>query len=315
MSTLTDRYVEATLRRLPSGQRKDIERELRSSIADAVDDRVGGGEDPAAAETAVLTGLGDPARLAASYANRPLYLIGPRLYTDYVRTLTALIGIVVPIVAVVVGIVRAVNEAGFGEILGGVIGAAITTTVQIAFWVTLVFALLERTGARWDKGHAWTPADLPAPPSRRARFRDLIAECVATIALAAFILLSPSLFPGKDAEGNPVPVLDPWLWDTGFVYAYLALVVASLGFAFARHYARWNLTLELTGTLVRLAPSAILIWLVVNDHLINPAYLASLEWPEAATGWLRIGLVIGGAVGVISVAFDTLRHARYHADR
>ncbi|MFC7484261.1 permease prefix domain 1-containing protein [Luedemannella flava] len=66
--TLTDRYVDATLRRLPERQRADIERELRASIEDAVEARVDGGEDPADAERAVLTGLGDPARLAAGYS-------------------------------------------------------------------------------------------------------------------------------------------------------------------------------------------------------------------------------------------------------
>ena len=39
-STLTDRYVAATLRTLPEKQRPDIEKELRASIADAVDDRI-----------------------------------------------------------------------------------------------------------------------------------------------------------------------------------------------------------------------------------------------------------------------------------
>ena len=35
-ATLTDRYIEAVLRRLPFHQRPDIERELRASIADAI---------------------------------------------------------------------------------------------------------------------------------------------------------------------------------------------------------------------------------------------------------------------------------------
>ena len=39
MSSLTDRYVQATLRRLPVRQRTDIEQELRASIADDRDDR------------------------------------------------------------------------------------------------------------------------------------------------------------------------------------------------------------------------------------------------------------------------------------
>ncbi len=101
MTTLTDRYVEATLLRLPGRQRHDIERELRASIADAVDDRIEAGDEPAAAENTVLTELGEPARLAARYADRPRHLIGPELYGDYVTVLTALLATVIPIVVTV----------------------------------------------------------------------------------------------------------------------------------------------------------------------------------------------------------------------
>ncbi|HZM74443.1 MAG TPA: permease prefix domain 1-containing protein [Candidatus Limnocylindrales bacterium] len=308
--TLTDRYVEATLRRLATAQRQDIERELRSSIADAVDDRVSAGEDPAEAETAVLTGLGDPARLAASYANRPLHLIGPELFTDYVRVMKTLLGTVVPIVAIVVALVRVFEGADFGGILGAAISATITTALQIVFWVTLLFAIVERTGTRWSPKRAWTPADLPAPPSRRARYGELIAACVFTVAFAAFILLSPSFSLEKDASGNPIPVLDPWLWDSGVVYVFLALVLAGLGFAFARHYAKWSLRREIAGMLVRIAPSAILIWLAANDHVINPAFLESVGWPPAATRWIAPGLMLAGAIGIVSTIVETVRHAR-----
>ena len=90
-TTLTDRYVETILRNLPPHQRTDVEQELRASIADAVDDRLAAGTDPAEAETAVIAELGDPERLAAGYADRPLYLIGPALFLDYRRVLTALL--------------------------------------------------------------------------------------------------------------------------------------------------------------------------------------------------------------------------------
>lgn len=312
MTTLTDRYVDATLRRLPTSQRPDIERELRSSIADAVDDRVGAGEDPEAAERAVLNGLGDPARLAASYSNRPLHLIGPELFIDYTRVLTALLTTVVPIVAVIVAIVNVFEENNFGTILGDTMGAAISTAVHIAAWVTLIFAVLERTGGRWSPAQEWKLSDLPASPSRRARLGELIAECVFTVAFAAFIVLSPSFSLEKDAAGNPIPVLDPWLWQTGVVWVFLVLVVAGLGFSFARHYARWRLPVEVAGAVVRIAPSVILIWLASDDHVINPAFIASVGWPEPATRWIAPGLMIGGALSIVSTIYDTVRHARHH---
>src|SRR5690606_7305232 len=78
--TLTDRYVYAVIRSLPESQRADIERELRASIADAIETRIEAGEAPEAAERATLTELGDPMRLAGEYADRPSWLIGPKYF-------------------------------------------------------------------------------------------------------------------------------------------------------------------------------------------------------------------------------------------
>ncbi len=82
-------------------QRTDVERELRSSIADAVEDRIAAGEQRVAAERAVLEGLGEPTRLAAGYTGRPLYLIGPDVFPVYRHILRTLVSVVVPIVAAV----------------------------------------------------------------------------------------------------------------------------------------------------------------------------------------------------------------------
>ncbi|GAA2373561.1 hypothetical protein Cme02nite_02340 [Catellatospora methionotrophica] len=312
MTTLTDRYVETTLRRLPPRQRPDIERELRASIEDAVEARVAGGEDQSVAETAVLTELGDPARLAAGYADRPLYLIGPALFVDYTRLLTVLLSSVVPIVAVIAAVVRVVDGAPFGTVLGSAISAALTTAVHIVGWTTAVFAVLERTGARWspDEGRPWTPDALPAPASRRTRRSELIIESVATVALAAVILWSPSLKLKLDGSGEPIPVLDPWLWDTGVVYALVALVLASLFLTFARYHAGWRPVLGVAGGLAQAAPAALLVWLAAQEHFLNPAFIAATGWPEQATRWITPALIITGAVGILSALFETIRHAR-----
>lgn len=304
-TTLTDRYVEATLRRLPPGQRPDLERELRSSIADAIDDRVTAGEEPAAAEGAVLTGLGDPARLAAGYSSTPLHLIGPNLFLDYKRVLTALTVTVVPIVVTVVAVVRGLDGASPGTMAGGAIGAGITTAVHIAFWVTLLFAALERGGK--SRAPNWTPDTLPAPPSRRMRYTELILESVATVGFSALILVSPAVGPKADATGTPVPILNPWLWESGVVYLFIALVVASLAVAFAKYHAGWRAPLALSGALVQIAPSILLIWLAANDKVINPAFLAAAAWPAEATAWIAPGLIIAGAAGILSVIMDSVR--------
>ena len=98
MPTLTERYIAATTASLPAESQQDVRAELGVSIADAVEARIEQGEDPAAAERAVLTELGDPVVLAAGYADRPLHLIGPRYYLTWWRLLKALL-IIVPLCA------------------------------------------------------------------------------------------------------------------------------------------------------------------------------------------------------------------------
>lgn len=98
MPTLTERYIAATAASLPAESQQDVRAELGVSIADAVEARIEQGEDPAAAERAVLIELGDPAVLAAGYADRPLHLIGPRYYLTWWRLLKALL-IIVPLCA------------------------------------------------------------------------------------------------------------------------------------------------------------------------------------------------------------------------
>lgn len=105
--TLTDRYITATIRSLPTDSQENVQAELGASIDDA--------------ERDVLPGLGDPAALVASYADRPLHLIGPRFYLAWWRLLKLLL-LIVP--ASVMGAV-ALGKSLTGDPVGEVIGSAI----------------------------------------------------------------------------------------------------------------------------------------------------------------------------------------------
>lgn len=118
-ATLTERYISATIRSLPAESQEDVRAELAASIADAVEARTEQGEDPGAAEREVLTGLGDPAVLAAGYADRPLHLLGPRYYLTWRRLLILLLWIVPACAFVGVGLSQALIGADGGTIAGG----------------------------------------------------------------------------------------------------------------------------------------------------------------------------------------------------
>jgi hypothetical protein len=306
--TLTDRYVDAAVRRLPERQRPDIERELRTAIADAVDDKVEAGGDPAEAEVAVLTELGDPARLAAGYADRTLHLIGPAVYLDYLRFLQVLLVLVVPAVAGAVGLVRALDGGPVSAIIGGVIGTAITAGLHVVFWTTLLFAAIERTpAARRKTLREWTPDQLPEQPSRRARNGELIAETALTVVFGALILLSPNLKLATDEAGEPVGFLHPWLWDTGVIYVFLGLVVLNLGSSFSKYFARQNVPLALAGAFVEIASALTMIWLASTDRIVNPAFITAADWSPEAGEWIHTGLVILAAFSILGAVVTAVR--------
>ena len=104
MNTLTDRYLAATLRTVPTPRREEIASELRASIEDMIEDRAGSGQDATVAEREVLTELGNPDLLAARYADRRLQLIGPTYYLVWLRLLKLLLSLVPAIVGTVVSV-------------------------------------------------------------------------------------------------------------------------------------------------------------------------------------------------------------------
>ena len=303
--TLTDRYVDATLRRLPGRQRTDIETELRASIADAVDARVAGGSDAGDAERAVVTELGDPARLAAGYADRPLHLIGPALFPDYQRLLVALLATVVPVVAVVLGMVRVADGGTVADVVGTIVGTALTTALHVSFWTTALFAVIERTaGLRETAVRPWTPDRLAEQHNRPVRAWELVVQTVSLVFFAALLLLSPVASPLKDARGEPIPVLSPWLWDTGVIYLLVALGVVGLALTYAQRYVRWSPPAAIAAAVVSVGNAAVLTWVALTGRLLNPAFIDAADMPDAATVWTNRGLLIAAGIVIVYTAIE-----------
>lgn len=127
-NTLTDRYVHEVVRRIPANQRDDVADELRATITDTVEARDVEGTE--SAERDVLTEMGDPTRLAARYADRPLALIGAELYPQYVRLLKVLLLTVLPIVTAVSVAVSLFEDDSIGSAIGDGIGTCSTSAAR-----------------------------------------------------------------------------------------------------------------------------------------------------------------------------------------
>ncbi|MEP6480728.1 MAG: permease prefix domain 1-containing protein [Rhodoglobus sp.] len=307
MSTLTDRYVWAVVRSIPEQQRADIERELRGSITDAVEGRIDGGSEPGLAESDALLELGDPDRLAAGYAGRPNWLIGPAYYFAYLRLLKVLFSVVLPIILVGMVFVQVVTGHDVGTVIGTTIGAGIATAAHLGFWPTLVFALIERGEKSRKSFVGWTPANLPQLPTRNPfGIADLIAALVLVlffVATAIWVQVYPIFI---DPEGRTIPFLLPTLWQFWLPYFF---VLGALEIAFnVVVYRVGNWTWLLVGVNIVLNAAFVVpvIWLL-STAVFNPAFFDRLGWsPEVVSGPFSLAV---GAMGVLFAIIDIVDSA------
>lgn len=273
-STLTERYISATIRSLRPEAQDDVRAELEASIADAVEARLEQGETPEAAERAVLTELGDPGILAAGYADRPLYLIGPRFYLTWWRLLKLLLIIVPVCVLGGVALGQTISGAPVGEIISTSLLATGGAILHLCFWTTLVFVILERTNSA-TAIEKWDVDQLPEPvPSGGAR-SELIASLVF-LGIWVGALFWDRFRGFVQVDADPLPILNPQLWPWA-MSLLLLLAVAEAVFAVVLYRTGgWNRVLAVVNTLLGLAFLAWVLVLLLRGELVNPDFLAHI---------------------------------------
>ncbi len=319
MTALTDRYVWAVLRAVPRSQRTELEPEIRALVADAIEARNGqpspdGGSAPTgdaaeateAAERAALAELGDPGLLAARYSEQPNYLIGPTFFPEWRRLLTLILPIVVPIVSIVVLAANLLSGNTVGQAITAGIGTAITVTLQTLFWVTLVFAVIERaTSPNAIKSKPWSVDDLPELPDDG---RIGILEAASTVAANVFVvaaILWVQLQPPIVVDGQSFPLFDPALWSFWLPY-FLIVTLLEIGFTIALYLRRrWTWGFATINAVLGAAFAIPAVWLLQNDLLFNPALVSAVGSATGGT-WLDVtGIVIAVTVVAI-VAWDAI---------
>ena len=193
---LIDRYVYIATERLSEETRKDVSKELRANIEDMLP------ESPTESEIyAVLEGLGNPMNMADEYSQRKRYLIGPGLYDSYFSVLKLVLGIVAIVFICITFLKWAVNPPVGGkfsqisvQFFLDIIFAPIQGMLQGFLWVTVIFAILEKSGIPEGKmpfvKKKWSPEDLPAMPiSKKSKISraETVFSMFCTIFFTALI--------------------------------------------------------------------------------------------------------------------------------
>ncbi len=301
---LIERYVAAVLDSVPPDGRAQADRELRARIAGALEAH---GSDEEKAVRQVLAGFGDPAELAVGYGGSRRSLIGPALYPSYIKLLGTLLLIIVPIVFAAVLAVNLWSPEGRGGYsLLDALEAAFQTGIMIAFWVTLVFAVLERAGvtrqlSRKD-GSAWSLDALPAPaPKRQITLAESVSSLIFLVLLIGLVLWQQS-HSVIHSDGEPVPLLDQALWSF-WIPAFIVLIAAMIGIEVWKFaVARWTLSLVIANLVANLIFAVFVVVLLRTQQVIDPRFSQAMEemtgtdLPGNVTAMVITVLVIGISV-------------------
>lgn len=297
-ATLTDRYIAATVRSLPPQLQSEVRDELRASIADAIEARTAHGEPVEQAERDVLTDLGDPGALAAGYADRPLHLIGPKYFLIWWRLLKLLLAIVPAVAFVGVAIGQAVAGGSVGDMIGQGIATTIGVIVHVAFWTTLVFVILERTGA--ESTARWDLDQLPQESHGGAGRGDLIGSLMA-LAIFAVVLLWDQFRGFVPTAEAPLPMLNPALWPWG-IGAVIMLMAVEAAFAIAV-YARggWSPAFAWINTVLAVIFASLALTALVRGVLFNPAFVDGVFVDNGVDASALTVLAVLTGVGILAI--------------
>lgn len=301
---MTDRYLDAVTRGVPQNQREDVEARLRQTIDASVDARVAQGESRAGAERVVLREMGDPIRVAAERSGRSLSLIGPLYYPAYIRLLKLLLSIVVPVVAIVVGTTTALAGADLWNVLLSAVGTGFAVGVQLTFWITLVFAVIERRATDPSSVTSdWDLDDLPESFDNRIGLGDTLASITGLTLLTLLLIWQPGYQETWELGGDATPILNPEL-STVWIPVLIVVLLASITLEIVTYnVGQWTIPLAVSNTVLSLAFAVSVIYIISSDQLLNPDFVAELSTGGFEAFITLVPTLIAWVVAV-AAAFD-----------
>jgi hypothetical protein len=279
---LMDRYIYDIGRKLPAKQRKDIEKELSSLLADSLDARAEGHEPTEADVIAVITDFGAPAEVASRYAGER-YLIGPRLFDLYYLILRIVLAVTAFGLVVALIVSLAIDTLSGQDVFRKVllfIPNLFNAGITSFGFITLIFFLIERFADRDAlqkelRQQKWSPQDLPQIPGKADRIGKagpIAAICFTLLGLAFFNLspewlaFTPSLNLGSDFVFIPLlanEALAAYLpfWNIGWI---IILVIQTI----LLQRGRWELGTRVAYIVQQFYSIGVLAYMMAGPSLI-----------------------------------------------
>lgn len=289
---LIDIYVEEVAKRLPEKNREDIILELRSTIEDMLPDDYN--EDD---EKRVLEKLGSPVALANGYLDRPMHLIGPRYFDVYMTLLKMILPIAVVIALISMVAENFISYSGDQAVLnvilkliGQGIGRTFEVGFQVFFWLTVVFAVIERTDKEKDPQplttslKKWTPDDLKniayIPKKKAISKFEVFGGLMWTAIWATLYFYANHLVGVYNGTENGLKFVSP-TFNQDVLLQYWPIVVIMIVFEigislYKLVQGKWTQRLAIGNAILQVAGTIVFIVIVVNPHLFNTGFITYL---------------------------------------
>ncbi|MEH7460052.1 hypothetical protein V7183_23450 [Bacillus sp. JJ1127] len=327
---LIEIYIQEVTRRLPEKNREDITLELRSTIEDMLPDDYSE-EDV----KAVLEKLGSPVILASGYRDRPMHLIGPRYFDVYVT----LLKMILPIAAVIslISVIAVYFIGCSGEqavinivlnLIGKGIGSIIEVGIHVFFWLTLVFAILERTDKERDEQpltasfKKWTPDDLkntPHVPKKKAILKGEVFGSLMWTAIWSTLYFYANHLVGVYEHGRDGLKFVTPTFNQEVLLGYWPIVLVVIGCEIALALyklikGQWTIGIAICNTALLLITTIVFIVIVINPNVMTQDFITYMADLFTITANQFERWIVGGGIFIFILSaaigiFDGFRKA------
>lgn len=329
--SLINIYIQEVTRRLPEKNREDIALELRSTIEDMLPSDYNE-EDI----KAVLRKLGSPVALANGYRDQPNHLIGPRYFDIYITLLKLILPIVI-VVSLISMFVEYVTGYSEEEALMNVIidvfafgtWRVFEAGIQVFFWLTVVFAILERMDKVKDSQplttslKEWTPEDLKnvtyIPKKKAISKVEVFGSFMWTAIWGTVYFYANRLMGVYEGGGDRLEFVIPAL-NQEVLLQYWPLVVILIAFEIALAIyklfkGQWTKLLAIWNTILQLFASILFIIIIISPNLLNEDFISYMTNLFSISevqikGWIIYGSIFIFIVSAIISVYDGFRKAR-----
>ncbi|MEN1938491.1 hypothetical protein AAIE21_23805 [Paenibacillus sp. 102] len=330
---LIEIYIQEVTRRLPEKSREDIALELRSTIEDMLLDDYSEENIKAVLET-----LGNPAILASKYRDQPMHLIGPHYFETYVT----LLKMILPIAATI-SLISLISEYFIGyhgeeaviNVIIDVISFGIWKIVEVGmhvfFWLTLVFALIERVDhskashpftTRFTQWTADNLKNISYIPKKKAITKCEVFGGLLWTAIWATVYFYANHLVGmyRGSTHGLDFVTSAFNQDVLLQYWPIVLVVIVLEIALSIYKLikrQWTKGIAIYNTALQLIGTIVFIMIVTNPNVMNQDFITYTADLFSITTKQLDSRIVGGGIFIFMLSaaisvWDGIRKANIH---